>query len=311
MTSSFDQKAKYDAQCLAEKICTFSFICSVYVWHDVLTKINFVSKILQSVNVNMQVALDTLADLKNFLNGCRTEEKFETAVNNAKEIAARLQVETEFETLKPLRRRKTPRAFDYEHEDQAPQMDSKTSFKVNVYFYILDQALMSVKERFDLLFSHNKVFSFLFKLSDVQEKSQLTINCNHLMETLSVSDGSSDIDAEDLCEEILSCQSLFKDLNNDVTKILEFIFLNNLAAICPNLTVSLRILITMPVTVASAERSFSKLKLIKNFLRSTMSQERLSNLAMISIEGDILENMDTHNIIKDFASRKARKVDFV
>ena len=39
----------------------------------------------------------------------------------------------------------------------------------------------------------------------------------------------------------------------------------------------------MPVTVASAEWSFSKLKLINNYLRSTMTQERLTNLATINI----------------------------
>ena len=90
--------------------------------------------------------------------------------------------------------------------------------------------------------------------------------------------------ADDLCEEIMSCQSFFKKLNNDVVKILEFIYLINLSAVCPNITIALRILLTMAVTVASAERSFSKLKLIKNYLRSTMSQERLTNLATISIE---------------------------
>ena len=41
---------------------------------------------------------------------------------------------------------------------------------------------------------------------------------------------------------------------------------------------------TVPVTVATAERSFSKLKLIKNFLRSFMSQDRLSGLALLSVE---------------------------
>ncbi|XP_050919588.1 uncharacterized protein LOC127137146 [Lathyrus oleraceus] len=49
-----------------------------------------------------------------------------------------------------------------------------------------------------------------------------------------------------------------------------------------------RILLTIPVTVASAERSFSKLKLLKTYLRSTMSQERLNGLALIAIENDIL-----------------------
>ena len=48
-----------------------------------------------------------------------------------------------------------------------------------------------------------------------------------------------------------------------------------LCEIFPNVCVSLRILLTIPATVASAERSFSKLKLMKNLLRSTMSQTNL------------------------------------
>jgi hypothetical protein len=51
-----------------------------------------------------------------------------------------------------------------------------------------------------------------------------------------------------------------------------------LCEIFPNVCVSFRILLTISATVASAERSFSKLKLIKNFL-STMSQTRLVDLA--------------------------------
>jgi hypothetical protein len=87
--------------------------------------------------------------------------------------------------LATLRRRKTPKTFDFEHDDQAAHIDSKTSFKVYIHFYILDQALMSLKERCDLLFNQENVFSFLFKLSNVQDKSQLIINCNRLQETLS------------------------------------------------------------------------------------------------------------------------------
>jgi hypothetical protein len=50
------------------------------------------------------------------------------------------------------------------------------------------------------------------------------------------------------------------------------------------ISIAYRILFIVLVTVASAERSFSKLKLLKNYLRSTMSQERLNGLATLCIE---------------------------
>jgi hypothetical protein len=68
--------------------------------------------------------------------------------------------------------------------------------------------------------------------------------------------------------------------------------------------------LTIPVTVASAERSFSKLKLIKSYLRSTMSQERLNGLAILSIEKKMLENLEYKNLISNFASQKARRMIF-
>jgi len=79
----------------------------------------------------------------------------------------------------------------------------------------------------------------------------------------------------------------------------------------PNISVAYRILLTVPVTVASAERSFSKLKLLKNYLRSTMSQERLNGLAMCTIEKDILDTIDLDTVIDDFASRNVRRSIFL
>jgi hypothetical protein len=75
----------------------------------------------------------------------------------------------------------------------------------------------------------------------------------------------------------------------------------------PNVVIAYRILFTMPVTVASAERSFSKLKLLKNYLRSVMSQERLNGLATLCIEKQLLDDIDTDSIITDFASRSVRR----
>ena len=91
-------------------------------------------------------------------------------------------------------------------------------------------------------------------------------------------------------------------------EILEFV----MATDCfPNVSVAYRILLTVPMTVASAERSFSKLKLLKNYLRSTMSQERLNDLAMCTIERAIFDTIDLNTVLDDFASRNPPRSIFL
>lgn len=63
-------------------------------------------------------------------------------------------------------------------------------------------------------------------------------------------------------------------------------------------------------SVATTERSFSKLKLIKNHLRSTMGQERLSGLVMLSIENETAKKLDIQSIVDEFVERKARRKVF-
>ena len=67
---------------------------------------------------------------------------------------------------------------------------------------------------------------------------------------------------------------------------------------------------TLPVTDASTERSFSKLNVIKNFMRSTMTQDRLNDLAVLSIESEVTRKIDFTDIIDMFAMKKARKGAF-
>ncbi|GFV87647.1 retrovirus-related Pol polyprotein from transposon TNT 1-94 [Trichonephila clavipes] len=62
-------------------------------------------------------------------------------------------------------------------------------------------------------------------------------------------------------------------------------------------------MLTVPVSTASAERSFSKLKLIKTYLRSTMSQDRLSALSVLSIEAEIVASVSYDIILKKFKDK--------
>ena len=64
---------------------------------------------------------------------------------------------------------------------------------------------------------------------------------------------------------------------------------------------------TLPVTVSSAKRSFSKLKLVKSYLRSSIAQDRLNSLVLISIENEAARQLDLDELVNKFANNKARK----
>jgi len=69
----------------------------------------------------------------------------------------------------------------------------------------------------------------------------------------------------------------------------------------------------LPVTIATAERSFSKLRLIKNYY--IMGQDRLCVLALLSIEAESAELMKTEKLTEKLtdssASAKACKKMFL
>ena len=62
------------------------------------------------------------------------------------------------------------------------------------------------------------------------------------------------------------------------------------------------------ISNVTGERSFSKLKLIKSYLRSTMGQDRLHSLALLSMECELVREINFKYIIEQFASAKTRKV---
>lgn len=79
--------------------------------------------------------------------------------------------------------------------------------------------------------------------------------------------------------------------------------------IFPVINILLTIMTTLPVSVASAERSFSSLRRIKTWMRCRMSEDRLSDLAVIHAHKE--ENIDIDTVINRLAMKKNRKLDFI
>lgn len=76
--------------------------------------------------------------------------------------------------------------------------------------------------------------------------------------------------------------------------------------IYPTVRNLLRILVTLPVSVASAERSFSSLNLVKSWLRTRMVQDRLNGLCLLYIHRDIEVNADT--VLERYAKGGKRRL---
>lgn len=77
-------------------------------------------------------------------------------------------------------------------------------------------------------------------------------------------------------------------------------------SIFPNVYDMLKICATIPVTTATAERSFSTLKRLKTYLRNTISEDRLNGLVQMNIHREI--DIEICEVVDRFAS-KNRKME--
>ena len=73
--------------------------------------------------------------------------------------------------------------------------------------------------------------------------------------------------------------------------------------------IAARIYQSMAVSNCSSEQSFSCSKRIKTYLRSSMREPRLNDLAILCIEPDTVESISFDGVIEDFCDREApRKI---
>nr|XP_011459729.1 PREDICTED: zinc finger MYM-type protein 1 [Fragaria vesca subsp. vesca] len=255
--------------------------------------------------MDIDVAISQLKALISFLQEYR-ESGFDQAIIEAEHIANEMGIEAVFQEEHIIRRK---RQSDEINSGEEVTQSSKESFRVNYFIFIVDQALSSLQSQFEQFQIYEEIFGFLFaveKLKSVDDNSPLS-SCVKLQQFLTHNE-HSDIDATDLCLELQLLRHL---LPAETTRAIDVLnFLRKMDGCYPNAYVAYRILLTIPVTVASAKKSFSKLKLIKTYLRSTMSQERLNGLAMLSIEKKVVEKVDYAKLIDTFASKITRRVVF-
>jgi hypothetical protein len=244
---------------------------------------------LQCPQSNINESLDVLSELVKFLSAARSDEAFNKYIRDAKVLAAEVNVVAEFPVV---RSRTKVHHFDDESPDEQI-IYPKELFRIQIYLTIVDTALNSIQERFDNLNECNNVLKFLCESGEITEE-EIKKSCFDLDVSLQINKGTTSI--KDLFNELITYRILGSGIA-DPLKNLTYITKNNFMSSFLNLFIALRIFLTLPVSVASGERSFSKLKLIKPHLRMSMTQERFHDLGLLAIE-------------KELANKKARRVQF-
>ncbi|XP_074374627.1 uncharacterized protein LOC141715038 [Apium graveolens] len=204
-------------------------------------KVYHVSKLLQSEDMQIDIAIRELKGLPSFLQNYR-EVGFQDAMVEATEIANKMEVELIFVEKCVVHRK---RQFDESTGEDVTQ-SAEENFKNNYFLYIIDQAISlfstSFEENFGILWNFEKLKAI--------EPEKLRTFCNNLV-NITIYGENSDLNGDDLYEDLcMVCRNLPEGINS-VIDVLTYI--KEMEGSYPNAWIAYRILLTIPVIVAYAK----------------------------------------------------------
>ena len=176
---------------------------------------------------------------------------------------------------------------------------SGEDYKVTLYFPILDAIIKEFNNRFE-----NKNLELMKAIQSCHPESPHFLEINHLIPLVTL----YKLNKESLTTECIIAKRTLQNkeistINDVLSEVLP------LREAFPELLKLLQISLTIAVSTAECERSFSCLKRIKHYLRSTMSEQRLVDLAVLSIEKELSQDLSLDEIVDKFAAEdKNRKI---
>lgn len=260
------------------------------------------SELLQSQELDMLQASKCLKSATEQLEKYRNN--YDLCKAEAEELAHKWNINTNFDE----KRQHKPKPFFNENRTTHMFSGREYYFKVNVYIALLDTVINQINTRFQNFHSIINAFQFLCPSIFVSLSEDVLIKNAEMLQKIYSKDISENfliqiVSLLPLKYEIQKCKNIL-EFGNFLVK--NHTFSSNF----PDVFTAITLFLTLPVTVASAERAFSRLKIIKNQLRCTMSEERLSSLALLAIEAEQATSMDKEHFIGAFVEAKKRRKDF-
>ncbi|KAG8173321.1 hypothetical protein JTE90_003636 [Oedothorax gibbosus] len=283
---------RHDAKSLFGSIKTFEFALMLIIWDAILQRINKSNISLQKVNCEISTIISLYESLVAFIQKVREEfDMYEVE-------AAKLAFTKEYTSK---RKRNTPKS---KHLDESSStgvsLSDREKFLYETHNVLCDAIISELNKRKKAYSSLDTRFGFLTsKNMGTYEIQKAAKNFQEIYTD----------DIEEFPEEYLQ----FSNFNlGNITPSEKLKGLKSLGIehTFPNVSTALQIMLSIPISNCSSERSFSVLKRIKNRLRSSISLNNLSYLSLLAIESDLTEVINFDDVIKDFVSAKTRKMPF-
>lgn len=285
---------------LRSGLSSFESVFIGMFWNTLLERFHKTHLSLQSVKIDLGTVRDLYESLINFVITLRTDNMFQEFIDKAKRV-------TEEKYAYDIKRRPVRKpAFDETGEDEIRNRDGKEKLKIEVYFAALDKIRVELQDRCAAYVELFKRFNFLITIQTNSMSSEDIIReAKNLQQQY-----KDDLEAT-FPEECLHFQQFVQNSENiegfQSPNFLTFLYGNGLDAAFPNVCIAFRIFLCLAVTNCSAERAFSYLKRIKNYLRSSLKNEKLNSLAILAIESELVQSIDFNDIINEFAHMKTRR----
>ena len=245
-----DDKMKSEAESLVSAIENFEFLLGMIIWYDILFAINMVSKKLQFKSMCINATIEQFEGVMKYFEKYRIEG-FASSMDTAKEISCEMNIDPTFLIKRRVIRKKQ---FDESNNEEEMQASEEKNFRINYFLTIVDMAISSLDNRFEQLKTFESIFGFLFDSDKLKSLDE-----NELMKCYAKSgdtfshNNMADADINDLYSELKVLQVNLQSKSMSAIEILDFV---KVADCYPNVSIAYRIMLTIPVTVASAKGVF-------------------------------------------------------
>ena len=250
---------------------------------------------LQSSNIDLASAADLIMSTKTTLKDYRSELMWSKIYTYVEGIANMHSIEKSPHNHLSVRHRKPPQHLQssivLESTGSREPITCCEEYRSKFFFPILDTFISELGKRFD-----DKNISIMRAIQACNPNSTSFLSVAALQPLIV----SYDLSVEEIeMEAILAKRTLENKNLAGISDVL--LSLLPLVEAFPNLVKLIRIAMTIAVSTAQCERTFSTLKLVKSYLRSTMGETRLTDLAVLSIEKELSCNINFDEVVTEFA----------